>query len=219
MDDAQAIFDQLSMPFPSTDIEWRVGSTTKDKSKGMCLAYINARVVMDRLDSACGPANWQKRYPVVGDKTICEIGVRINGEWIWKSDGAGDTDFEGTKGGLSDAFKRAAVCWGVGRYLYDMDAPWVALENEGRKIPDAELKKLAEVHEKAATMLGWGDPADRQVFRLLSAVVKDTVTQPSDAEAFRKKYSGEIALLRVKARNYLNTQLDRIGGTLAEAAE
>ena len=44
-------FDQLSMPFPSSEIQWRVGSTTKDKSKGMCLAYVDARVVMDRLIS------------------------------------------------------------------------------------------------------------------------------------------------------------------------
>ena len=58
--------------------------------------------------------------------------------WIAKSDGAGSTDVEGDKGGISDAFKRAAVKWGIGRYLYDLDAPWVPCESyeasNGKKV-------------------------------------------------------------------------------------
>lgn len=108
-----------------------MGPRTKDKSKGMGLAYLDARDVMDRLDNVCGPANWQDRYSHAGQKTCCEIGIRINGEWIWKSDGAGDTDMEGSKGAFSDAFKRAAVRWGIGRYLYSSNTPWVALDERG----------------------------------------------------------------------------------------
>ena len=53
-------------------------------------------------------------------RTVCELSLKINGVWITKTDGAGDTNIEGEKGGLSDAFKRAAVKFGVGRYLYYM---------------------------------------------------------------------------------------------------
>jgi hypothetical protein len=66
---------------------------------------------------------------------------------VWKSDGAGDSDVEAEKGAVSDAFKRAAVKWGVGRYLYDLDSPWVALEKRGNsyaiaKSEEARLAKL-----------------------------------------------------------------------------
>ena len=50
------LFDKLAEPFPPDAISWRVGSTTQDKSKGMALAFIDARDVMDRLDLVCGPA-------------------------------------------------------------------------------------------------------------------------------------------------------------------
>jgi len=118
----------LKLPFPPDRISWRVGSTSKDKKKGLALAYIDARDVMQRLDEVCGPENWQCDYPHAAQKTVCRIGIKFNGEWIWKSNGAGDSDIEAEKGALSDAFKRAAVLWGIGQYLYDLDSPWVALD-------------------------------------------------------------------------------------------
>ena len=135
----------LTAPFPPERISWRVGSTTADKKRGMALAYIDARDVMERLDSVCGPENWQSRYPHAEGKTVCELGIKIGDEWIWKADGAGDTDFEAEKGALSDAFKRAAVRWGIGRYLYALDAPWVDIAPAGKhyKIAPHELPKLS----------------------------------------------------------------------------
>src|SRR5690606_32836115 len=107
---------------------WRVGSTNKEKTRGMALAYIDARDVMKRLDEVVGPENWQDEYHYYGDTAICYLSIRVNGEWIRKGDGAGDTAVEAEKGRISDAFKRAAVKWGVGRYLYDLDSPWVDLD-------------------------------------------------------------------------------------------
>ena len=137
-------FAKLRAPFPPERISWRVGSTTQDKSRGMALAFIDARDVMERLDDVCSPAGWQCRYSHANGKTVCDIGVKAGEEWVWKADGAGDSDVEAEKGALSDAFKRAAVRFGVGRYLYDVDAPWVALEAAGRsyKIAASELPKL-----------------------------------------------------------------------------
>lgn len=217
---AQDLFEALCAPFPSGSIDWRVGSTTGDKSKGMALAYIDARAVMDRLDAVCGAEGWQNNYtPGVNGSIICNIGVRMpNGEWLWKADGAGQTDFEGEKGALSDALKRAAVRWGVGRYLYDLKAPWVEIEAFGKsfKIKEAERKKLDNVHEEAAKKVGWGNPTDVATYRVLLKIVQDTVTQPSDAAAFREKYKGMIPLLRVAQRRHLEQTLDSVGD--AEAA-
>lgn len=53
-------------------------------------------------------------------------------EWVTKTDGAENSDIEPVKGGLSDSFKRAAVQWGIGRYLYSMGALWVDVEQRGK---------------------------------------------------------------------------------------
>ena len=104
----------LKAPFPVDKLSWRVGQKSKDGKKAMMLVYIDSRDVQDRLDEVCG-GNWSDTYSSVNGRTVCSI--TIGG--VTRTDGAGDTDFEGEKGGLSDAFKRAAVKWGVGRYLYD----------------------------------------------------------------------------------------------------
>lgn len=125
-------FARLAAPFAPDRISWRVGSINTERTRGHALAYIDARDVMRRLDDVAGPADWQDRYEVHGTKTICYLSLRIDGEWITKADGAGDTDIEAEKGSISDAFKRAAVKWGVGRYLYDLESRWVDLEKNGR---------------------------------------------------------------------------------------
>lgn len=126
------IFEQLRAEFPRNAISWRAQSMKADGSAAMALAYIDARDVMNRLDDVLGPDGWQCRYPHANGKTVCEIGIRVGEEWIWKADGAGDSDIEAEKGALSDAFKRAAVRWGIGRYLYDLDSPWVDCESYER---------------------------------------------------------------------------------------
>lgn len=146
-----SVFEQLAAPFPPDRVSWRVGSTNKDKNRGMALAFIDARDVMERLDDVIGPGRWSNRYPHANGKTVCEIGVLIQDldpvQWVWKSDGAGDTEYEAEKGALSDAFKRAAVRWGIGRYLYDLPAPWVEIEPAGKsyRIADKEYPRLRQL--------------------------------------------------------------------------
>lgn len=142
-------WDKLSAPFPVNKIHWRVGSTNKEKTSGLALAYLDARDVMDRLDDVVGPEYWQNRYPHANNKTCCEIGIMVGGEWVWKANGAGDTAHEAEKGAFSDAFKRAGVMWGIGRYLYGLENIWVPLEQAGRsvKIAESELPRLQKVLE------------------------------------------------------------------------
>lgn len=141
------MFDRLKAPFDPRRVSWRIGATSADKSRGLAMGYIDARDVMERLDDVCGPGGWQNRYSHANGKTVCDIGIRVSGEWIWKADGAGDTDVEAEKGALSDAFKRAAVRWGVGRYLYDIPSQWVEIETHGKshRIKDHEMPKLARL--------------------------------------------------------------------------
>jgi len=127
-DVVQEIFAALSEPYPEAEIKWRIGSRTKDKKKIKPLCYVDARTVMDRLDEVVGPENWQDKYVSMHNGTVvCELTITIPGEpfiEITKSDGAGQTDIEGEKGQLSDAFKRASVKFGMGRYMYKIDMPY-----------------------------------------------------------------------------------------------
>lgn len=182
---------KLSSPFPPDRISWRVGSTTSDKKKGMALAYIDARDVMTRLDEVCGMAGWQCRYPHANGKTVCEIGIKVeheteNGlrvsEWIWKADGAGDSDVEAEKGALSDAFKRAAVRWGIGRYLYDVASPWVEL-NERKQFTDIALRQLTALLAGSPPSIRTPAPAKTETPKGI------TLTDPTGAVTFYQKAS------------------------------
>lgn len=221
---AQELFDELCMPFAAEEIDWRIGNTKADKSEAMALAYLDARTVMDRLDSICGPNGWQCNYtPVPGHPSIiCNLGVKMpEGEWLWKADGAGASDIEAEKGMMSDALKRAAVRWGIGRYLYDLDSPWVKIEPAGRsfKIVKTERKRLDEVHDDAAKKVGWGGPTGVAAYRFLVRIVQETVSQPSDADAFTEKYKSMFPLLRVAMRRHLEGLLANIGSSHKQAAE
>ena len=102
----------LKRPFEPAKLKWRKGPGGKE------LVYITARDVMDRLDEAVGVSGWESSYREVMGRVVCELTLCIEGKYITKCDGADDTAIEGAKGALSDALKRAAVQFGVGRYLY-----------------------------------------------------------------------------------------------------
>lgn len=115
---------KLSDPFDPKDIEWRPQRTGQTNGKYwlMLLAYINNRAIMDRLDEVCGRDKWVNKYKDWHvTSQLCGISIKIGDDWITKWDGADNTNIESTKGGLSDAMKRAAVQWGIGRYLYKLD--------------------------------------------------------------------------------------------------
>lgn len=117
----------LAAPFEPDQIEWRVGNKSKRGDKATLLAYLTSRAVQERLDQVVGPANWRDSYQplVAGNKVagfLCTIEIRVDGAWVGKTDAADTSDIEAIKGGVSGALKRAAVKWGIGRYLYDYDA-------------------------------------------------------------------------------------------------
>jgi|TARA_R100000750_G_scaffold14367_1_gene9433 hypothetical protein len=105
---------EMALKRPFKNVKWRKGY-----KNGKDLVYIDARDVMDRLDTVFGVDGWQTKYEYLGGRMICNLSVQFNDTWITKSDGADDSSIEGAKGGISDALKRAAVLLGIGRYLYN----------------------------------------------------------------------------------------------------
>lgn len=105
--------------------KWRIQSFSKNYPSATCVAYIDARDVMDLLDEVVGPENWQSDYKEIKRNLYSGIGVKMDGEWVWKWDCGTEPFTEKAKGEASDAFKRAAVKWGIGRFLYDLPIQYV----------------------------------------------------------------------------------------------
>lgn len=129
--------------------KWRVQSA--NQYGATCVAYIDARFVQDLLDEVCGQDNWQVKYEEHKGNLFASIGIRMlrqfNGtemiqEWVWKSDCGTESQVEKEKGEASDAFKRAGVMWGIGRFLYSKKIVKLPVkEKNGKYYPYSETKQ------------------------------------------------------------------------------
>ena len=157
---------RLAEPLPAESVEWRIGQCGK-KNDGTywakALAYLTNRSIMHLLDDVVGPANWTNEYREWsgGGKhgVLCGLSIRCDGEWITKWDGAENTDIESIKGGLSDAMKRAAVQWGIGRYLYKLEATFVECSTQRQSGWNYARDKAGEFYWKTPDLPAWALPA------------------------------------------------------------
>lgn len=137
----EKILGLLQKEFKDDELEYRVGATNEDKTLGLALVYVQARAIQKRLDEVLGATNWKVSYREVENGFIAKLELRINDEWISKEDGAGNTEYEAIKGGISSAFKRVASVWGIGRYLYSLENKWFPIEKRGKKYAFKNLIK------------------------------------------------------------------------------
>lgn len=160
---AREIQTALAMPFAPEDLEWRLQQVNAEKPWGIAVPYVTNRAIQNRLDEVVGPENWCNEYRPwhsSGKKEAQLCGISIyfpdRDKWITKWDGAEDTDIEPIKGGLSDSMKRAAVQWGIGRVLYNMDVVFVDVEQRGKSwvIAKKEQSKLDKAYLDMLKALG-----------------------------------------------------------------
>ncbi|MNR71598.1 Single-stranded DNA-binding protein DdrA [compost metagenome] len=142
--DIKDTIKRLQAPFPASAIKWRIGR--KQGNQGQALPYIDARDVQDRLDDVIGPQGWEVTMKPSSVGIIAGIRILLDGQWVLKEDGAqfdnfraGDVESNAKelaiKGAFSDALKRAAVMWGIARYLYAYKAPFVDIDENGNFTP------------------------------------------------------------------------------------
>lgn len=124
---SQSITEALATPFDHTEVKFKPQSVKGNRA--LALAYVDARVIEDRLDDVLGVAGWQDEYETLADgSVVCRLRLKIDGEWVTKMDvGSPSEQPDGgdrMKAAFSDALKRAAVKFGIGRYLYRLPAAW-----------------------------------------------------------------------------------------------
>ncbi len=147
MNDTDDIMRRLAAPFDPSEVKWKPAVVSGNRA--IALAFVDARVIQDRLDDVLGTANWQDAYDVLPEgSVVCRLSIRIGSEWITKTDvgspseqpDAGDR----MKSGFSDGLKRAAVKFGIGRYLYRLPAQWVDYDPSKKKFArDPQLPEWA----------------------------------------------------------------------------
>lgn len=114
--------EKLKEPIP---YKYRLQSVKYGKAT--IVSYIDSRAVQDRLDEVVGAHNWQDDYKVIDGNLFCGIAINVNGHiegaperWVTKTDVGTESNVDKEKGNSSDSFKRAAVKWGIGRFLYSL---------------------------------------------------------------------------------------------------
>ena len=126
-------------------VRWRV--LTSKGGIARIVAYQDARDYQKALDYVCGPNDWENEPMNLNGKMYMQVRIKIDDNWVSKSDVGTETSIESVKGEASDAFKRACVMWGLFRDLYDYDYivlnfdtrnSWpLTKENEPLKTPEA----------------------------------------------------------------------------------
>jgi hypothetical protein len=136
VDDA-ALMAALAAPFAETEIKFK--PQVVKGTRALTLAYVDVRAIQDRLDAVLGTRNWQDDYECLPDGSVlCRLKIRVGGEWLTKVDVGGPSEQpdggDRVKAAFSDALKRAAVKFGIGRYLYRLPQFWCDYDPQTKKI-------------------------------------------------------------------------------------
>jgi Rad52/22 family double-strand break repair protein len=149
-EELDGVLRALEIPFDADLVQWRVTEWSEDGTRGLMMPYADPRAYSDRLNNLFTPAGWTRRYTVQTSAPVqrskrgaaakilvtCEVTIAC----IGTNSGTGEewSDKENAlTGAEAQAFKRTLSCFGLGRYLYDMDGEWIELDQQGvpKKIP------------------------------------------------------------------------------------
>lgn len=168
------VLTRLAEPFSPEVISWKpqvVSYKDPENPKGKAAAYADPRAYSDRLNELFGPEGWTRDYtvhvvsgldrvvrgPNKEDKVLHNQGkvfvvatVSVHG--LGAHSGTGESwldDDNAMTSAEAQAFKRACVCFGLGRYLYDLpETDWLPIDRYSKQfkiaptLPEWALPKL-----------------------------------------------------------------------------
>lgn len=188
-DEAREIQRRLAVPFDVREVKFKPQQVKGNRAIALC--FIDARLIQDRLDEVVGVENWEDCYKLLTDGSVmCRLRVNIGGRWITKMDvgspseqpDAGDR----LKAAFSDALKRAAVKFGIGRYLYRLSAQWVDY--------DPVKKQLMQLPQLPAFAV----PSNQQKASKDKGPVEQPKPEPKKKEPDNLPKSGEELAKRIR---------------------
>src|SRR2546423_13647862 len=143
------VWAKLSAPVPTGAISWRQdGKVTARDGKYFArfVAYIEANTVRERLDGVV-PGEWDLTLELLppipaedGEGSQCSFKARLQILGVIREDVGTGRDY---KQASTDAFKRAAVRFGVGNELYAYEQNWVEMDGDGKYAKPVEDPQAA----------------------------------------------------------------------------
>jgi hypothetical protein len=187
-DRTKGIEAALAAFFEPAEIRWKPQAVSGNRAAAV--AYVDVRAVQQRLDDAVGVANWTTDYDVLpsGD-VVCRLRVRFGEDWVQKADVGNPSqqpdDGDKLKAAFSDSLKRAAVAFGVGRYLYRLPAQWVDYDAQKRKfarppqlpdwaVPKGKQQPRAKAEPRPEPR---AEPPKQEPPSLAATITRDEATQ------------------------------------------
>jgi hypothetical protein len=143
------IWSALAAPLPASLISWRQDGRAVQRDGrhfARFVAYIDANTVRERLDGVV-PGEWDLTLDLLpplagGDEegSTCSFKARLQILGVIREDVGTGRDY---KQAATDAFKRAAVRFGIGHELYAYEQNWVQVDGDGRYAKPVEDPQAA----------------------------------------------------------------------------
>lgn len=209
------LFAALAASFDPQEIRVRAQA-------GRQLQYITARTAMNRLDNVLGPENWWDEYVPGENSVLCRLTVRLpDGSILTKADAGGYAGMpdsgDDDKSGFSDSFKRAAVKFGVGRYLYRDGIPAFVREREPVAAAHASPEPLAAPNNPEPQAQARPTSGNGSVPRSGRALFAWTKDQEQRHEVGLLKYLNSWAKLQDFPGRMVDWDADQVSQAYAEA--
>lgn len=151
------VWARLAAPLPTGTIAWRQDGKPiirDGKALARFVAYVEANTVRERLD-AIVPGEWDLTLtPLVSlpgeaaGETTCSFKARLQVLGVVREDVGTGRDY---KQAATDAFKRAAVRFGIAHELYSYGQNWVELDGEGRHAKPVEDPSVVYARRHSAS--------------------------------------------------------------------
>lgn len=215
----------LAEPFPVGELQWRLMRAGKGKNGlwGICVPYIESRSVRRRLNDVCGPGNWQSATQLGPSHISVGIGIKVDGEWVWRWDGAGVMEgghlsaSDAGKGDFTNGFKRAGAQWGIGEYLGDVPELFAIVNQGGRlrgKTKDGEKFKWDPPELPASALPNTEPPIVSEVRELVAKAANlglggDDEKDARGIEAAEKAISQHDTESLQRAKTWLEAEVEK----------
>jgi hypothetical protein len=215
------IWSRLAEPLPNGVVYWRQDGKTiarDGKYFARFVAYIEANTARERLDAVV-PGEWDLTLELLppipglddaGDSAACSFKARLQILGVIREDVGTGRDY---KSAATDAFKRAAVRFGIAHELYAYEQNWVQVDGDGRyakplEDPQAAYTRrygdpsaLAAVSEPARIAAVAGSPASGTTYAPAASPAAPSLVDTDTNEQICPKCGGRMWDNRATKRN------------------
>ena len=143
------VWAALAAPVPPAAISWRQDGKPTARDGGYFarfVCYIEANTVRERLDTVV-PGEWDLTLEMLPQlhgsddaDSACAFKARLQVLGVIREDVGTGRDY---KQAATDAFKRAAVRFGIGNELYSFEQNWVEVDGDGKFAKPVEAPAAA----------------------------------------------------------------------------